>query len=362
MLTRPSSRIDISIVWRDHLKKALQMLESPRRTLLAQDDPGILVTGGAGFIGSHISRAYLEAGRRVVVLDNLSTGSRMRVPAGAEFVEGDLNKIDLDAVLGDYRIGLVNHHAAHIDLRESVRDPIFDAQANVMATLRLLEAARRAKVKKFIFSSTGGAIYGEPQGKMAAEDHPTDPMSPYGVAKLAVEKYLHFYLIEHGLETVVFRYANVYGPGQSGKGEAGAVAIFIERMLSGRPAIIHGDGEQTRDFVFVEDCVEANRRALETSRSGVWNVGTGIETSVTALAAMIRDAVGSRAPIEHDAPAPGEQRRSVLDGRKLLGDFGIARYSPLREGIRVTVDWFRAGNASMRLTTTPSASGKEIDR
>jgi UDP-glucose 4-epimerase len=341
-LTLPSSRIETSIVGRDHLKKGLQMLESPRRISLAQIGPGILVTGGAGFIGSHVARACVQAGHPVVVLDNLSTGSRSRVPSGAELVEGDLNSLDLDALFSKHRIGVVNHHAAHIDLRESVRDPVFDAQNNVLATLRLLEAARRGGVKKVIFASTGGAIYGEPRGDRAAEDHPTDPVSPYGVAKLSVEKYLHFYRLEHGLETVVFRYANVYGPGQSGKGEAGAVAIFIERLLAGRPAVIHGDGGQTRDFVFVGDCVEANLGALDVSGSGVWNVGTGVETSVNALAEMIRETVGSRAPLEHDAPAPGEQRRSVLDGRKLLRDFGIGGYVSLREGIRSTVASFRA--------------------
>ncbi len=175
--------------------------------------PGILVTGGAGFIGSHVARAYVEAGRPVVVLDNLSTGSRERVPGGAELVEGDLNDFDLDALFARHRIGVVNHHAAHIDLRESVRDPVSDAQNNILATLRLLEAARRGGVRRVIFSSTGGAIYGEPRGEMAAEDHPTDPLSPYGVAKLAVEKYLYFYRVEHSIETTVFRYANVYGPG-----------------------------------------------------------------------------------------------------------------------------------------------------
>ncbi len=334
--------------WRDHLKKKPEMLESrpgEEQPQLAQEKPGILVTGGAGFIGSHVARAYVEAGRRVVVLDNFSTGSPSGVPPGAALVEGDLNELDLEAVFADHGIGVVNHHAAHIDLRESVRDPVFDAQVNVISTLRLLESARRAGVRKVIFASTGGAIYGEPRGAMAAEDHPTDPLSPYGVAKLAVEKYLHFYRTEHGFETVVLRYANVYGPGQNGKGEAGAVAIFLERMLAGLPAIIHGDGEQTRDFVFVGDCVEANRRVLEAGRSGIWNVGTGVETSVNALAELIRTATGSRAPIEHDAAAPGEQRRSVLDGRKLLADFGIGSYVPLREGLAATAAAFRSSGA-----------------
>jgi UDP-glucose 4-epimerase len=307
----------------------------------ATRDPAILVTGGAGFIGSHVARAYLLAGRRVVVLDNLTTGSRERLPDGVDFVDGDLNDVELDRLFESRAISVVNHHAAHIDLRASVRDPLSDARNNVMASLRLFEAARRAGAKRVIFSSTGGALYGEPQGERADENHPTDPVSPYGVAKLAVEKYLHYYRVEHGFETIVLRYANVYGPGQSGKGEAGAVAIFLERFLAGKPAVIHGDGAQTRDFVFVGDCVEANVRALDHAGSGVWNVGTGVETSVNRLAELVRESLGSDLPIEHDPPAPGEQRRSVLDGTRLLRDFGIPGYVSLREGLQVTADAFR---------------------
>ena len=303
---------------------------------------GVLVTGGAGFIASHVAAAYLAEGRAVTVLDDLSTGFRSRVPSGAKFVEGGLNSADLAAVLRDGKIGVVNHHAAHVDLRASVRSPVHDAETNVLGSIRLFEACREAGVRKIIFSSTGGAIYGEPNGPSADESHPTEPVSPYGVAKLSVEKYLHYYRVEHGFETIVLRYANIYGPGQNGKGEAGAVAIFAEAMLAGKAPQIHGDGEQTRDFVYVGDCVEANRRAIAREGSGIWNVGTGIETSVNRLAEMIRSAVGFAPAIPHDAAAPGEQKRSVLDGRKLLRDFGIAGYTPLERGIAETVAWFRA--------------------
>ena len=302
----------------------------------------VLVTGGAGFIGSHVAAACLRDGHRVVVVDDLSTGSRARVPDGARLVEDDVTTMDLAALLREERISVVNHHAAQIDLRASVRDPVGDARINVIGSVRVFEACRAAGTRRIIFSSTGGAIYGEPEGEKADERHPTNPVSPYGVAKLSVEKYLHFYRVEHGFQTIVFRYANVYGPGQSGRGEAGVVAIFAERMLRGEAPRIHGDGLQTRDYVLVFDCVEANRRALASRESGVWNVGTGVETSVNRMEALIRRSIPEAPPAVHDAAAPGEQRRSVLDGGKLLRDFGIAGYTPLEEGLEKTIEWFRS--------------------
>ncbi len=301
----------------------------------------VLVTGGAGFIGSHVAEACLRDGHRVVIVDNLSTGSRGRVPGGARFVEADLTAMDLAALLREEKISVVNHHAAQIDLRASVRDPVRDARINVIGSLQVFEACRAAGVRRVIFSSTGGAIYGEPEGEKADESHPTNPVSPYGVAKLSVEKYLHFYRVEHGFQTIVFRYANVYGPGQNGQGEAGVVAIFAEKMLRGEGPRIHGDGEQTRDYVFVLDCVEANRRAIDTSASGVWNVGTGVETSVNRMESLIRRSIPEAPAAAHDGAAPGEQRRSLLDGRRLLHDFGIGGYTPLEEGLETTISWFR---------------------
>jgi len=301
----------------------------------------ILVTGGAGFIGSHVAAACAADGHRVVVVDNLSTGSAERVPESARFVKDDITTMDLADLLREERIDVVNHHAAQIDLRASVRDPVWDARINVIGSLRMLEACRQAGTRRVIFSSTGGAIYGEPEGEKADESHRTDPVSPYGVAKLSVEKYLHFYRVEHGFRTIVFRYANVYGPGQNGKGEAGVVAIFALKMLKGEAPVIHGDGEQTRDYVFVRDCAEANRRALAASESGVWNVGTGVETSVNRIQALMQPFIPEAPPAVHDARAPGEQRRSLLDGRKLLRDFGMAGYTPLEKGLAETMDWFR---------------------
>lgn len=300
----------------------------------------ILVTGGAGFIGGRVAEAYVRSGHRVIVLDNLARGRRERVPSGAVFLEEDLLTADFEALLRGHRVDFVNHHAAHIDVRASVADPAGDARTNILGTLRLLEGCRKAGVRRFLFASTGGAIYGEPRGPAAGEDHPTEPVSPYGVAKLAVEKYLHFYRVEHGLQPIVFRYANVYGPGQDGTGEAGVVAILLERMLRGAPAFIHGDGEQTRDFVFIGDCVEANLRALGHGGHGVWNVGTGVETSVNRLHELLCEITSVRRPAVHDAAAPGEQRRSVLDGRKFLKDFQLAAYTPLRDGLAATVAAF----------------------
>ncbi|HET9793673.1 MAG TPA: NAD-dependent epimerase/dehydratase family protein [Thermoanaerobaculia bacterium] len=308
----------------------------------------VLVTGGAGFIGSHVAAAYLRDGHRVVVVDDLSTGSRERVPEGARFVEDDLSTMNLAALLRDEKISVVNHHAAQIDLRASVRDPVRDARINVIGSLKVFEACREAGARRVIFSSTGGAIYGEPEGEKADESHPTNPVSPYGVAKLSVEKYLHFYRVEHGFQTIVFRYANVYGPGQNGKGEAGVVAIFAEKMLRGEAPRIHGDGGQTRDYVFVLDCVEANRRAVDSAASGVWNVGTGVETSVNRMEALIRKWIPEAPPPVHDAAAPGEQRRSVLDGRKLMRDFGIPGYTPLEKGLETTISWFRRPGSLVR--------------
>lgn len=300
----------------------------------------ILVTGGAGFIGSQVAEAYVRRGHRVVVVDDLSTGRRERVPRGVELVEASLATADFEGLLRGNGIDLVNHHAAHIDLRESVADPVADATVNILGSLRLLEGCRNAGVRRVVFASTGGAIYGEPRGAAADEDHPTDPVSPYGVAKLSIEKYLHVYRISHGFRPIVFRYANVYGPGQDGKGEAGVVAILADRLLGAGTPVIHGDGEQTRDFVFVGDCVEANLRALSFEGDGVWNVGTGVETSVNRLFALLRQSAGSPATAVHDAAAPGEQRRSVLDGRRFLRDFGLSAYTPLAEGLAATMAAF----------------------
>jgi UDP-glucose 4-epimerase len=302
----------------------------------------VLVTGGAGFIGGHMAARHLGDGHRVVVVDNLSTGRREKVPAQARFVEADVAEADLEPLLTEEKIDVVSHHAAQIDVRHSVSDPVDDARSNVLGSLKLFEACRRAGVGRVLFASTGGALYGEPEGGLPApESHPTNPVSPYGCAKLSIEKYLHFYRVIHGFEVQVLRYANVYGPGQNGLGEAGVVAIFAEAILAGRTPKIRGDGEQTRDYVFVGDVVETAARALASGKSGTWNVGTGIETSVNRLFDLLAPALGFRGKAERAPLAPGEQRRSVLDGSAAQRDLGVPPWTPIEKGIRITADAFR---------------------
>jgi UDP-glucose 4-epimerase len=309
----------------------------------------ILVTGGAGFIGSRMAARHLGDGHRVVVVDDLSAGRREKVPAGARFEKADIAEADLEPLLREEKIEFVSHHAAQIDLRHSVSDPVFDARANILGSLKLFEACRHAGVRRVLFASTGGALYGEPEGgRPAPESHPTNPISPYGCAKLSIEKYLHYYRVIHGLQTQVFRYANVYGPGQNGTGEAGVVAIFSEAMLGHRALKINGSGDQTRDYVFVDDLARAAAAAVVSDRSGTWNLGTGTETSVNRLFELLAKEFGYTAAPPH-APAPaGEQQRSVLDGTAVRGDFGLPAWTRLEAGLKVTADYFRTETLAPR--------------
>ncbi|HYR45694.1 MAG TPA: NAD-dependent epimerase/dehydratase family protein [Thermoanaerobaculia bacterium] len=302
----------------------------------------ILVTGGAGFIGAHMAKRHADDGHRVVVVDDLSAGRPEKVPPAARFVRADIAEADLESLLHDEKIDLVSHHAAQIDLRHSVADPLHDARSNILGSLNLLEACRRAGVRRVLFSSTGGALYGEPEGgRPAPESHPTNPVSPYGCAKLSIEKYLYYYREIHGFQTQVFRYANVYGPGQNGTGEAGVVAIFCETILQGRRPRVRGDGGQTRDYVFVGDLVEAAARAAESGKSGTWNLGTGVETSVNRLFELIARQLGYGEEPERVPLPPGEQRRSVLDGSAARRDFALPSWTPLEKGLEVTASFFR---------------------
>jgi UDP-glucose 4-epimerase len=307
----------------------------------------ILVTGGAGFIGSHMAKRHSDDGHRVVVVDDLSAGRREKVPEKARFVQADIAETDLEPLLREEKIEFVSHHAAQIDLRHSVSDPLHDARSNILGSLKLFEACRRAGVRRVLFASTGGALYGEPEGgRPASESHPTNPVSPYGCAKLSIEKYLHYYSVIHGFQTQVFRYANVYGPGQNGTGEAGVVAIFAEAILHGRRPKIRGDGGQTRDYIYVGDLVEAAARAAASDRTGTWNLGTGVETSVTRLFELIAGELAYSEQAEHVALPPGEQRRSVLDGSTARRDFGLPPYTPLEKGLKTTADFFRTASPS----------------
>jgi UDP-glucose 4-epimerase len=310
----------------------------------------VLVTGGAGFIGSHVTEWLIESGVEVVVLDNLSSGKRASVNPRARLYEADICGEEIHTFFAHERFDCVDHHAAQMNVRRSVEDPVFDARVNILGSLNLLQAAVATGVKKVVFASTGGAIYGEQLTFPADETHQTYPMSPYGVAKLAVEKYLAFYAEVYGLPYTALRYANVYGPRQDPHGEAGVVAIFSQHLLAHKPAIINGDGEQTRDFIYVDDVVRANVLAVTTDLRGLYNVGTGIETSVNVLYAYLAKHASSTLPPRHGPPKAGEQRRSVLDWRKLQAATNWAPTVLLDEGLRRTVAYF-AEPAPRRKTT-----------
>ena len=301
----------------------------------------ICVTGGAGFIGSHVADALVAAGNRVLIVDDLSSGRKENVPKDSELHVLDVRSEKAGAFLVDRKVEILVHHAAQMDVRRSVADPVFDADVNVMGLLNLLEAARGGSLRQVIFASTGGAIYGEQDEYPADENHVARPLSPYGVAKLACERYLYFYHSEYGLDATCLRYANVYGPRQNPHGEAGVVAIFSRRLLDGEKAVINGDGLQTRDYVYVDDVVRANVASLERPGFAVYNVGTGVETDVNALFNHIAEAVGFDGAPTHGPAAAGEQRRSCITSERMLEELSVAVDTPLSDGIPATVEWFK---------------------
>ncbi|HEX4339038.1 MAG TPA: NAD-dependent epimerase/dehydratase family protein [Polyangiaceae bacterium] len=302
----------------------------------------ILITGGAGFIGSNIADAFVARGDEVLIVDDLSSGRESNVPKAARLVKADVRSPEARAALESFRPDVLCHLAAQLDVRKSVDDPMFDADVNVVGSLKLLEACKKVGTRRVLFASTGGAIYGEQDVFPADETHPTRPMSPYGVAKLAVEHYLSYYTVVHGFRTTALRFANVYGPRQSPHGEAGVVAIFARKLLNREVPVINGDGSQTRDFVFVGDVVRANVLAIEKDLSGSFNVGTGVETSVLELYDSLRRAAGSDIAPKHAPGKLGEQMRSVLDARLLERHTGFRPQTKLDDGIRATVDYFRS--------------------
>ncbi len=301
----------------------------------------ILVTGGAGFIGSHVVDAYVAAGHDVLVVDDLSTGKRENLNPKGRFHHLDIVDPKVVELIRDERPAVLNLHAAQMDVRRSVADPLFDARVNILGTINLLEAGRRANVRRVLFVSSGGAAYGEQEQFPAPETHPTNPVSPYGVSKRAGELYAFFFQAEYQIPFVALRYANIYGPRQDPHGEAGVVAIFSERMLRGEPVTVNGDGKQTRDYVYVGDVVRANLLALESTATGPFNVGTGVETDVNTLAAHLLRASGSRSEVRHGPAKQGEQRRSVIDSRRAADVLGWRPEVTLEDGLRRTVDWFR---------------------
>jgi UDP-glucose 4-epimerase len=302
----------------------------------------ILVTGGAGFIGSHVVDRYVASGHQVSVVDNLATGLRALVNPRAKFYLMDIRSPRLAEVFETERPDVVAHHAAQPEVRRSVADPVLDASVNVLGSLNLLACCRKFGVSRVIYASSGGAVYGDTAVLPTPEEHPTHPASPYGISKLVVEHYLACWKALYDISWLALRYANVYGPRQNPLGEAGVVAIFCRRLIRGEPAIINGDGQQTRDYLYVGDIAEANLLALERPEvTGVFNIGTGVETSVLELLARLQAAARVSGEARHGPPRPGEQRRSVLDptlAKRLLG------WSPrvsLDDGLRLTVEHLR---------------------
>lgn len=300
----------------------------------------ILITGGAGFIASHVQDAYIAAGHEVIVVDNLITGNKKNLNPQSKFYEMDITSPGVFEIFQNFKPDLVSHHAAQMDVRKSVSDPTYDAQVNVLGFINLLEAARKVGTKKFIFSSTGGAIYGEQEYFPADENHPKNPASPYGLTKFVGEEYLNLYERLYGIRHVILRYANIYGPRQNPHGEAGVVAIFCQKLLKGETPIINGDGKQTRDYVFVEDVVRANAAALDEKITGVFNIGTGIESDVNDLARILGKLAGKE-NFQHGPAKVGEQLRSVISAALAEKTFGWKAQVKLQEGLEKTWDWFK---------------------
>lgn len=310
----------------------------------------VLITGGAGFIGSTVADAFLADGWSVTVLDNLSSGKRAQVPAAAAFVEADIRSPEAAACIRDGAFDVVCHLAAQIDVRKSVSDPAYDVDVNIGGSVNLMQAVHASgRRTRMIFASTGGAVYGDFVQPPNLEDYAKDPESPYGIAKFATELYLAYYARVHGLDYIALRFANVYGPRQDPHGEAGVVAIFCQRVIDGTPLTVFGDGGQTRDYVFVGDVARAH--LLAADHTGIpagkvdaraFNLGTQVETSVIDLARTLMGAAGKDVPLQHAPARAGEQRRSSVSNEKAKAGLGWIPQVSLQEGLRRTYDWFAA--------------------
>ena len=302
----------------------------------------ILVTGGAGFIGSHVVDRFVALGHDVAVFDNLSTGRREHIHDKARFFQADLvDPAAVEAVLSEFQPEIVDHHAAQIDVRKSVEDPRRDAEINILGAISLLESCRRHRVRKVIYASTGGALYGEARFLPATEEHPVNPEAPYGASKHAFEHYLYIWKLLHGLDYTVLRYPNVFGPRQNPHGEAGVNAIFIGRMLAGERPIIFGTGEQQRDYLYIDDVVDANERALTRGSGEIVNIGTGIGTSVLQIFRELQSLLGFEQEPIFDKARPGEIQRIWLDAARAREVLDWAPRVSFREGLQRTVEWSR---------------------
>lgn len=302
--------------------------------------PKVLVSGGAGFIASQIADRYISEGYEVVIVDDLSSGKVENLNPKARFYKIDIRDKAISAIFEKERPDIVNHHAAQMDVRRSVSDPVFDADVNILGMLNLLQNSANHGVKKFVFASSGGAVYGEQDSFPASETHRTNPLSPYGISKLAGEKYLFYFKEVHGLDYVALRYANIYGPRQNPHGEAGVIAIFSTKLLKGEQPVINGDGKQTRDYVYVKDVVEANWQATVRNYCGHVNIGTGRETDVNELFSELVKLTGSKAQEVHAPAKAGEQMRSVIDNSKAGEVLGWKPKVLLDKGLKETVAFF----------------------
>lgn len=301
----------------------------------------VLVTGGAGFIGSHIVNRLIKEGHEVVIVDNLATGKKKNVNPEARFHKLDILSPKLEKLFQKEKPDVISHQAAQIDVRRSVADPLFDAQVNILGFLNVMENALRCGIRRVVFASSGGAVYGEPQTFPVSETHPTHPISAYGISKLTGEHYLYYYQQVGGLRPVSLRYANVYGPRQDPFGEAGVVAIFTQKMLTAEQPIINGNGQQTRDYVYVEDVVEANMAVMDKNVEGIFNVGTRSETSVNQLFHYLSELTGFGKKSIHGPEKRGELARSMIDYGKLNRVVGWEPRVNLQEGLEKTVQYFR---------------------
>jgi len=312
-----------------------------RKLVLCSEMQKIIVTGGAGFVGSHVVDAYVAAGHQVVVVDNLSSGRRENVNRAARLVDMDVRDPALVDLFCAERPDVINHHAANPSVAASVRQPVYDAAQNVLGTLHVLEAARQAGASRFIYISSGGAMYGNPEYLPMDEEHPSNPVSPYALSKHTGERYVRLYGAEYGLRWTSLRYANVYGPRQDPFGEAGVIAVFCQNLLDGVAPEIHWDGEQSRDFVYAGDCARANVRALEGGDGQAYNVGTGVGTSINTLFSTLLAVAGQDLEPRRGPRRPGDVRHSYLDCSKIERELGWRAEVGLREGLERTWGEFR---------------------
>jgi UDP-glucose 4-epimerase len=302
----------------------------------------ILVTGGAGFIASHVADAYVSAGHEVVVLDDLSRGAERNVNPKARFYRCDIrDRGAVEKIFRSEKPAIVNHHAAQMDVRRGVREPLFDAQLNILGSLNLTEAALAHGTERFIYIASAGAGYGEPKQRFVPEDYPINPITPYGISKHTVEHYLFTFNYLYGLEYVVLRYGNVYGPRQSSQGEAGVFAMFSEQMLADVQPVIYGDGSKVRDYIYISDVVAANVAALERGGNEIFNIGTGVETTDLEVFQLVRDLLGKQVEPKYVAKRPGEIDSICLDISKAKSLLQWEPRTQLSEGARLTVSYFQ---------------------